>query len=197
MNPHQKNKVDISSLSADEQRLFRLYGKLPNKKDLLQNKLKERKYFDSGDYALSKAGKASDTGVTTIGTEHPQAENIPHLSASSPPNSANSLNSPSSATIPHTGSMSGGDRDTFSWPGAAGHRRSIQGMQGGTVGILGGQSRSPVKESSYLARTASVDEVDGEEETGDQDGGEGNSKVALVGMSISPPVVKEGLPIRR
>jgi cAMP-regulated phosphoprotein/endosulfine conserved region len=60
MNPHQKNKIDISvsipllpvqklqltgvlsmqSLSADEQRLFRLYGKLPNKKDLLQNKLK-------------------------------------------------------------------------------------------------------------------------------------------------------------
>ena len=27
-------------MSADEQRLFRLYGKLPNKKDLLQNKLK-------------------------------------------------------------------------------------------------------------------------------------------------------------
>ena len=56
MNPHQKNKIDISvrdnprtrrsmltrfqSLTADEQRLFRLYGKLPNKKDLLQNKLK-------------------------------------------------------------------------------------------------------------------------------------------------------------
>jgi hypothetical protein len=27
-------------MSADEQRLFRLYGKVPNKKDLLQNKLK-------------------------------------------------------------------------------------------------------------------------------------------------------------
>jgi len=59
MNPHQQNKVDISvrspeqsrkighpcsrvkqSMSADEQRLFRMYGKLPNKKDLLQNKLK-------------------------------------------------------------------------------------------------------------------------------------------------------------
>jgi cAMP-regulated phosphoprotein/endosulfine conserved region len=57
MNPHQKNKIDLSvclhhfplplrpltttqKLSADEQRLFRLYGKLPNKKDLLQNKLK-------------------------------------------------------------------------------------------------------------------------------------------------------------
>ncbi|KAJ9642328.1 hypothetical protein H2199_004708 [Coniosporium tulheliwenetii] len=71
MNPHQQNKVDISSLSPDEQRLFRLYGKLPNKKDVLQNKLKERKYFDSGDYALSKAGKASDIGVMQIGREHP------------------------------------------------------------------------------------------------------------------------------
>lgn len=30
----------LQKLSADEQRLFRLYGKLPNKKDLLQNKLK-------------------------------------------------------------------------------------------------------------------------------------------------------------
>ncbi|TID13645.1 putative camp-regulated phosphoprotein family protein [Venturia nashicola] len=83
MNPHQHNKVDISSLSPDEQRLFRLYGKLPNKKDLLQNKLKERKYFDSGDYALSKAGKASDIGVTQIGREHPVPENIPH--SSTPP----------------------------------------------------------------------------------------------------------------
>jgi hypothetical protein len=32
-------------LTADEQRLFRLYGKLPNKKDLLQNKLKVRYSF--------------------------------------------------------------------------------------------------------------------------------------------------------
>lgn len=65
MNPHQQNKVDFSvrvlpllvvcqlpltfirfelsqSLSPDEQRLLRLYGKLPTKKDLLQNKLKVR-----------------------------------------------------------------------------------------------------------------------------------------------------------
>ncbi|KAI9789675.1 MAG: hypothetical protein M1816_005850 [Peltula sp. TS41687] len=81
MNPHQRNKIDINSLSEDEKRLFRLYGKLPNKKDLLQNKLKERKYFDSGDYALSKAGKASDAGVTQIGSQHPNPENIPHLTS--------------------------------------------------------------------------------------------------------------------
>jgi len=79
MNPLlNKQKVDVSSLTPDEQRLFRLYGKLPNTKDLLKNKLKERKYFDSGDYALSKAGKASDIGVTSIGREHPVPENIPH-----------------------------------------------------------------------------------------------------------------------
>ncbi|KAF2690750.1 Endosulfine-domain-containing protein [Lentithecium fluviatile CBS 122367] len=79
MNPHQQNKVDISKMSPDEARLFRLYGKLPNKKDLLQNKFKERKYFDSGDYALSKAGKVSDIGVTQIGREHPVPEKIPHI----------------------------------------------------------------------------------------------------------------------
>lgn len=68
------------SLSEEEQKLFRLYGKLPNRKDLLQNKLKERKYFDSGDYALSKAGKA-DAGLGGLGREHPSPENIPHLSS--------------------------------------------------------------------------------------------------------------------
>lgn len=91
------SNIATQKLSADEARLFRLYGKLPNKKDLLQNKLKvsefphahqrrsltvalqERKYFDSGDYALSKAGKASDIGVTQIGREHPVPEKIPHI----------------------------------------------------------------------------------------------------------------------
>jgi len=90
MNPHQKNKIDISNLSEEEQKVFRLYGKLPNTRDLLQNKLKERKYFDSGDYALSKAGKASDVGVTSIGSQHPLPENIPHLT--SPPPSTNNGN---------------------------------------------------------------------------------------------------------
>ncbi|MCJ1403160.1 hypothetical protein MMC11_006383 [Xylographa trunciseda] len=89
MNPHQKNKIDISSLNAEEQKLFRLYGKLPNRNDLLQNKLKERKYFDSGDYALSKAGKASDVGVTSIGSQHPLPENIPHLTSPSLSNGGN------------------------------------------------------------------------------------------------------------
>jgi len=84
MNPHQQNKVDVSKMSEQEAKLFRLYGKLPNKKDLLQNKLKERKYFDSGDYALSKAGKAGDVGVTLVGREHPNPEKIPHIAPPTP-----------------------------------------------------------------------------------------------------------------
>ncbi|CAG8251137.1 unnamed protein product [Penicillium salamii] len=100
MNPHQQNKVDINSLTPEEQRLLRLYGKMPTKKDVLKNKLMERKYFDSGDYALSKAGKASDVGVTNVGSRHPVPENIPHLTATSP-------NSGSSAQGQIPGSISG------------------------------------------------------------------------------------------
>jgi hypothetical protein len=87
----------------------------------------------------------------------------------------------------------GGDRDSHFMPGAGGHRGSIQGMHGGSVGILGGQSRSPVKESSYLARTASVDEGEGEGEQGKVGSGGAGSEE----MSVSPPAVKDGLPIRR
>jgi len=119
MNPHQKNKIDISKLSPEEQRLFRLYGKLPNRKDLLQNKLKERKYFDSGDYALSKAGKASDAGVTTIGREHPVPENIPHSST------------------PHNSNVAGANSQ--------------------------GHNGSPVKESSFLQRETSAEDVEKDE----------------------------------
>jgi hypothetical protein len=49
----------------------------------------ERKYFDSGDYALSKAGKASDIGVTTIGREHPVPEKIPHIAPPAATHNAN------------------------------------------------------------------------------------------------------------
>ncbi|KAK9455836.1 camp-regulated phosphoprotein/endosulfine conserved region-domain-containing protein [Dipodascopsis uninucleata] len=78
LDPARANKIDMSSLSPEEQRVFRMYGRLPSRNDILSNKLKDRKYFDSGDYALSKAGKASSAGVTHIGSQHPVPENIPH-----------------------------------------------------------------------------------------------------------------------
>ncbi|KAI0134567.1 camp-regulated phosphoprotein/endosulfine conserved region-domain-containing protein [Xylariales sp. AK1849] len=89
MNPHQKNKIDISSLTPEEQRLFRLYGKLPSKSDQFAKHLKERKYFDSGDYAMSKAGKGDSVDTGSVGSQHPVPENIPHLS--SPNGSSSSI----------------------------------------------------------------------------------------------------------
>jgi hypothetical protein len=65
------------------------------------------------------------------------------------------------------------------------HRGSINGIPGGGVGAPL-TSRSPVKESSYLARSASMDET-GQEKT-EQEGVEG---------SMSPPAQKSGIPIRR
>lgn len=77
MHPAQRNKVDISKLNPQEQQLFARYGKLPTHKNILMKMQKERKYFDSGDYALSKAGKADES---TVGTAIPNPENIPHAS---------------------------------------------------------------------------------------------------------------------
>jgi len=168
LNPHQRNKIDVGSLSADEQRLFRLYGKLPNKKDLLQNKLKERKYFDSGDYALSKAGKASDVGVTSIGSQHPLPENIPHLSATSP---GNATSPPQNGQV---GSPIGG-----------------QNMLSG----FGSQSRSPVKESSFLHRGQSIDDTNTDDEA-QQEGAEADAEEKKE-LSVSPPQQRQGMPIRR
>ncbi|KAJ6131036.1 mRNA stability protein [Penicillium sp. IBT 18751x] len=135
MNPHQQNKVDINAMTPEEQKLFRLYGKMPNKKDLLQNKLKERKYFDSGDYALSKAGKASDVGVTSIGSRHPVPENIPHLTATSP------------------GANNGAGNGGVNAQG-----QHIPGSISGHPGSIGFQSRSPAKEGSFLHRGTSMSE---------------------------------------
>uniref|UniRef100_A0A1D1ZD76 Uncharacterized protein C10F6.16 n=1 Tax=Anthurium amnicola TaxID=1678845 RepID=A0A1D1ZD76_9ARAE len=77
MNPARRNKIDLDKLTDEEKKLFRMYGKLPTGKNVLSNKLKERKYFDSGDYALSKAGKTSGP----VGVNHPSPETIPHATA--------------------------------------------------------------------------------------------------------------------
>lgn len=65
------NDVDISILTPQERKLYKMYGKIPSRKDLFKHKLHERKYFDSGDYALSKAGvKSGDLGSDSVGKSH-------------------------------------------------------------------------------------------------------------------------------
>ncbi|KAJ3117055.1 hypothetical protein HK098_006371 [Nowakowskiella sp. JEL0407] len=72
-----KPEIDVSKLTAEERNFFEKYGRLPpKKKDILNHRLMgERKYFDSGDYAMSKAGKSSPKEV---GSQHPSPERIPH-----------------------------------------------------------------------------------------------------------------------
>ncbi|OMJ09730.1 mRNA stability protein [Smittium culicis] len=89
MNPARQQKVDFTKLTEDEKKKFKLFGTLPSNKNILTQRIKERKYFDSGDYALSKAGKAG----TTVGEKHPSPESIPHHQLNQPV-----LNSSSSFT---------------------------------------------------------------------------------------------------
>jgi hypothetical protein len=73
------------------------------------------------------------------------------------------------------------------------HRGSINGIPGG--GLPGhASSRSPVKESSYLARSASVDEGAPDAV---KDGAGANTITTTKDGSMSPPTRKEGIPIRR
>lgn len=46
--------------------------------------IQERKYFDSGDFALSQAQTASDIGQIKTGTQHPHRESISHPTSASP-----------------------------------------------------------------------------------------------------------------
>ncbi|CAI4050051.1 hypothetical protein N7582_004819 [Saccharomyces uvarum] len=48
--------IDTSKFSPNEMKLLKMYGKLPSKKDIFKHTMEKRKYFDSGDYALQKAG---------------------------------------------------------------------------------------------------------------------------------------------
>ncbi|KAK9700623.1 hypothetical protein K7432_012115 [Basidiobolus ranarum] len=100
MLPAKQNKIDLSKLTEEERRIFKMYGRLPNGKDLVAQRLKDRKYFDSGDYALKKAGQVS----TEVGLQHPSPEKIPHASpiaATSSLQKETSLNQVTATSTPH------------------------------------------------------------------------------------------------
>ncbi|KAL1707578.1 camp-regulated phosphoprotein/endosulfine conserved region-domain-containing protein [Schizophyllum commune] len=98
MHPAKLKKIDTSGFSEQEKQLFAKYGKLPTHKNVLMKMQKDRKYFDSGDYALSKAGVAPQS---TVGTAIPNPENIPHASSPSGNGHNNGLStSPTNPTSP-------------------------------------------------------------------------------------------------
>ncbi|KAK3392854.1 camp-regulated phosphoprotein/endosulfine conserved region-domain-containing protein [Podospora didyma] len=91
--PKSGTPIDVKSLSPDEARLFRLYGRIPSQSHhFVRHLQKERKYFDSGDYALSQAGKGNTLDVGAVGSLHPAPQNIPHPSP--PPRRSSIVSSP-------------------------------------------------------------------------------------------------------
>ncbi|CAI6088420.1 unnamed protein product [Clonostachys chloroleuca] len=66
--------------------LQEMYGRAPHR-DLLNHQLDERRYFDSGDFALSQAQRGSDIGKIKTGIQHPQRESISHPRAPNPSSS--------------------------------------------------------------------------------------------------------------
>ncbi|KAL6698165.1 hypothetical protein J3F84DRAFT_366696 [Trichoderma pleuroticola] len=64
--------------SDRETHLRHIYGIVPNRGQLLDHQLEKRTYFDSGDFALSKAREPSSMGSVTTGSQHPSREAISH-----------------------------------------------------------------------------------------------------------------------
>ena len=126
---------------------------------------------------MSKAGKASDVGVTQVGREHPNPDTIPHLSPTS--NGADSQ---------------GGQRNSISGPSGAvsdGVRLPPALQQMG-----GAKSGSPVKENSFMHRSISADDEDnGEEQYNKGATGLTDAERKAAG-AVSPPPQRDGMPIR-
>ena len=48
--PKNTQNLDLSKLSPQELRIYKMYGKLPTTQQILSSKFQDKKYFDSGDY---------------------------------------------------------------------------------------------------------------------------------------------------
>lgn len=69
------------TLTEEEKaKLIKLYGKLPDCHDITLKKLynnDHRKYFDSGDYALSKSTPSIHPSSIKVGSLHPSPDKMP------------------------------------------------------------------------------------------------------------------------
>lgn len=71
--------IDVSKLTPQELKLYKMYGRFPSKKDLFKHNMAERKYFDSGDYALKKAGVIQHNEASITGNSN---NNLPNTNPS-------------------------------------------------------------------------------------------------------------------
>ncbi|KAG7758898.1 hypothetical protein KL911_000035 [Ogataea haglerorum] len=74
---------ETAKLTPQEQKLYKLYGRLPKKSEVLQSKLKDRKFFDSGDYAMSKATGHKEQVGSINPLKLPNIENVARINRNS------------------------------------------------------------------------------------------------------------------
>lgn len=78
--PTNTQNLDLSKLTPDELKVYRMYGKLPTTQQILASKFKDKKYFDSGDYAMQKQGKVKSSDLLGAMTfRHPNAERVKEI----------------------------------------------------------------------------------------------------------------------
>jgi len=78
--PKNTQGLDLSKLSPQELRIYKMYGKLPTTQQILTSKFHDKKYFDSGDYAMQKQMGSSNKGIPGgIPMKHPNAEKVKEI----------------------------------------------------------------------------------------------------------------------
>ncbi|KAJ6031526.1 hypothetical protein N7540_002258 [Penicillium herquei] len=103
MQPAEDKENPAKPLSVSEESLFGKYGKLSREGLIGQqskvliirsiisrttlNNFKQRRYFDSGDFALSAADRVTENGAIQPGSAHPQRDSISHPYAPIPSSS--------------------------------------------------------------------------------------------------------------
>ncbi|CAK9437940.1 uncharacterized protein LODBEIA_P23180 [Lodderomyces beijingensis] len=84
--PTNTQNIDLSKLSPQELRIYKMYGKLPTTSQILSSKFHDKKYFDSGDYAMQKQKPGNKNLSGVLGTagglplNHPSAERVKEMS---------------------------------------------------------------------------------------------------------------------
>lgn len=78
--PKNTQNLDLDKLTPEELKIYKMYGKLPTRQQILSSRLKEKKYFDSGDYAMQKQlGTNKSNTASSIPLNHPNAEKMKEM----------------------------------------------------------------------------------------------------------------------
>ncbi|KAI3403984.1 hypothetical protein KGF56_003251 [Candida oxycetoniae] len=85
--PQNTQNIDLSKLSPQELRIYKMYGRLPTTQQILSSQFHDKKYFDSGDYAMQKQKPGYNKSLSgVLGTSngmpmrHPNAERVKEMS---------------------------------------------------------------------------------------------------------------------